>query len=327
MKLDTGQPPNKRHVLRRVGSSTMALGVLLSQITPALATIDNTANASGTYNAATTTSNNSTVNVTVVAAAPAIQITSKAASVPTLGLGANALVTDAGDTITYTYVIKNSGNVTLTNVLPTDTVPSFNGTPGTGTSLTTVGFTPTTPATALPVTLAPGASQTYTSVYTLTALDAYRGAAGVAPNVSNSAGATGKSPLLATINSTAPATATTIIAPGPSLLMTKTANTAGPVAVGATIIYTYTIQNNGNVSISNVKVADTHEGAAITPQSAMLEQVAPLGGAGGGVAGVMGAGASTDTTAGDGIWSVLAPGATVIFKYTHTVTQAEVDGG
>lgn len=323
MKIDTGQPPNKRNILRRVGSSTMAFGVLLSQVTPALATIDNTASASGTYNAATTTSNNSTVNVTVVAANPLIAITSKAAGVPTIGLGPNALVTDAGDTITFTYIVKNTGNVTLNNVLPTDIGPTFNGTAGT---LTLSAFTPTTPAIVLPVTLAPNASQTYTAVYTLSALDAYRGA-GTSPLVANSAGATGKSPTNATITSTTPATATAIIAPGPSLLMTKTSNTAGPVAVGATVIYTYTIQNNGNVPITDVKISDTHEGAAIAPQSAMLEQVAPLGGAGGGIPGPMGAGASSDTTAGDGKWTTLAPGATVIFKYTHTVTQTEVDGG
>ncbi|MDE2445707.1 MAG: DUF11 domain-containing protein [Alphaproteobacteria bacterium] len=324
LELDTGQPRRERKLFRRIGSSSMALGVLLSQVTPALATIDNTASASGTYNAATTTSNTSTVNITVVAASPAIEITSKSAGVPTTALGPNASVTDAGDTITYTYVIKNTGNVTLNNVLPTDTAPTFNGVAGTPANLG--AFTPTTPATVLPITLAPNASQTFTAVYTLTATDAYNGA-GTTPLVSNTAGATGKSPTNATVNSTASQTATAIIAPGPSLQMTKTASTAGPVAVGATITYTYTVKNNGNVPITNVKVSDTHEGAAVTPQSAMLEQVAPLGGAGGGVPGPMGAGASTDSTAGDGIWSTLAPGATVIFKYTHTVTQAEVDAG
>ena len=321
--LDTGQPPKKRQALRRVGSSSMALGVLLSQVTPALATIDNTASASGTYNSVVTPSNNSTVNVNVTPAAPAIQITSKSAGVPTLGLGPNPLVTDAGDTITFTYVIKNSGNITLNTVLPTDTVPTFNGIAGTGTSLNTVGFTPTTPATVLPITLAPGASQTFTSIYTLTALDAYRGA-GTSPLVANSAGATGKTPTGTPVNSAASVIATAIIAPGPSLKMTKTSSTPGPVALGATVVYTYTVENNGNVPMGNVKVSDTHEGAAITPQSAMVEQVAPLSAL---AAGPMGAAASTDATAGDGIWSVLAPGATVTFKYTHTVTQAEVDGG
>jgi large repetitive protein len=322
-EIDTGQTPKKRNILRRVGSSTMAFGVLISQITPALATIDNTATASGTYNAATTTSNTSTVNVTVAPAAPSIQALSKSAGVPTTGLGPNATVTDAGDTITFTYVLKNNGNVTLNNVLPVDTGPTFNSIAGTG---TLAAFTPTVPSNTLPITLAPGAQQTYTAVYTLSALDAYRGA-GTSPLVANSANATGKTPANVTVNSTAPATATAIIAPGPSLTIVKTSSTAGPVAVGNTVTYTYTVTNNGNVPITGVKIGDTHEGAAITPQSAMLEQVAPLGGAGGGVPGPLGAGASTDTTAGDGIWTTLAPGATVIFKYTHTVTQAEFDAG
>jgi uncharacterized repeat protein (TIGR01451 family) len=321
--LDTGQTLKKRTTLRRIGSSTMAFSVLLSQVTPALATIDNTATASGTYNLSTTTSNPSTVNVTVTPAAPSIQALSKSAGVPTTGLGPNATVTDAGDTITFTYVVKNNGNVTLNTVLPTDTGPTFNSIAGTG---TLAAFVPTTPSNTLPITLAPGAQQTYTAIYTLSALDAYRGA-GSSPLVANSANATGKTPANVTVNSTTPATATAIIAPGPSLVVAKTSSTPGPVAVGNVVTYTYTVTNNGNVPITGVKISDTHEGAAITPQSAMLEQVAPLGGAGGGTPGPLGAGASTDTTAGDGIWTTLAPGATVIFKYTHTVTQAEFDAG
>jgi large repetitive protein len=323
--IDTGQQPKKRSTLRRIGSSTMAFSVLLSQVTPALATIDNTATASGTYNLATTTSNPSTVNVTVAAAAPSIQALSKSAGVPTTALGPNATVTDAGDTITFTYVVKNNGNVTLNTVLPTDTGPTFNSLAGTG---TLAAFVPTTPSNTLPITLAPGAQQTYTAVYTLSALDAYRGA-GTSPLVANSANATGKTPAPGnvTVNSTTPATATAIIAPGPSLTIAKTSSTPGPVAVGAVVTYTYTVTNNGNVPITGVKINDSHEGSAITPQAAMLEQVAPLGGAGGGTPGPLGAGASTDTTAGDGIWTTLAPGATVIFKYTHTVTQTEFDAG
>jgi hypothetical protein len=45
------------------------------------------------------------------------------------------------------------------------------------------------------------------------------------------------------------------------------------------------------------------------------------------VPGPLGAGASPDTTANDGIWSTLAPGATVTFTWAHTVTQAEIDHG
>jgi len=43
--------------------------------------------------------------------------------------------------------------------------------------------------------------------------------------------------------------------------------------------------------------------------------------------GPLGAAASPDTTAGDGIWSTLAPGAAVTLTWAHTVTQAEMDHG
>jgi Domain of unknown function DUF11 len=109
----------------------------------------------------------------------------------------------------------------------------------------------------------------------------------------------------------------------PSLSITKAASTAGPVSLGQTIIYTYTVTNNGNVSLSNVHVIDMHGSPAV--------QIA--NGAGGITSetltnpGPLGAGASTDTVANDGNWAMLAPGATVQFTYIHTVTQAEIDHG
>jgi len=45
------------------------------------------------------------------------------------------------------------------------------------------------------------------------------------------------------------------------------------------------------------------------------------------VAGPLGAGASPDSTPNDGVWTTLAPGATVHFTYSHTVSQAEVNHG
>ena len=108
-----------------------------------------------------------------------------------------------------------------------------------------------------------------------------------------------------------------------SLSITKSASTAGPVSLGQTIIYTYTVANNGTVSLNSVQVKDMHGSPAV--------QVAI--GAGGvtnetlTVPGPLGAGASPDTTANDGVWTTLAPGATLQFKYTHTVTQAEIDHG
>jgi hypothetical protein len=112
--------------------------------------------------------------------------------------------------------------------------------------------------------------------------------------------------------------------PTPLLVINKSYATAStPVVVGQTVTYTYTIANTGNVVINNVQITDMHG----TPPAAI-----PLGGTGIRnetltVPGPLGAGASTDATANNGVWSVLAPGATIQLNYVHTVTQAEIDNG
>ncbi len=112
--------------------------------------------------------------------------------------------------------------------------------------------------------------------------------------------------------------------PTPLLVINKTYATApSPVVLGQIVTYTYTVANTGNVTVTNVKVTDMHGTPAVLIS----------GGAGAvtndtlTIPGPLGAGASPDTTANDGIWSTLAPGSTVQFKYTHTVTQAEIDKG
>jgi hypothetical protein len=113
-------------------------------------------------------------------------------------------------------------------------------------------------------------------------------------------------------------------APLPRLTINKTFATATtPVVVGQTVTYTYTVANTGNVAIANVQLNDLHG----TPPIAI-----PTGGTGIKnetltVPGPLGAAASTDTTSNNGIWSTLAPGATIQFTYIHTVTQAEIDNG
>jgi uncharacterized repeat protein (TIGR01451 family) len=243
----------------------------------------------------------------------------KTAGVPSVASGLNPAVTDAGDTIVFSYQITNNGSVALTNVFPSDVGPRFGGVNGTN---TLGAFSP-----AAPVSLAAGATTTFTASYTLSALDISR-AAGVTDGVTNTANATASFGTI-TVNAP-PAAATRTIPASPSLSIAKTfvlsdisGGTAGRADRNETVTYTYVVQNNGNVTLTNVSVTDLHGTPAIT-----------IGLGAGGITnetltpGPLGTGASTpDATANNGIWSILAPGASVTFTYTHTVTQAEIDNG
>ncbi len=102
--------------------------------------------------------------------------------------------------------------------------------------------------------------------------------------------------------------------PTPNLSIVKSASPSGPFSVGQTITYTYKVTNTGNVQVTNVKIADTHNGTGVFtgPNSETLTDVAPLGD-------------STDATANNGIWSLLGVGDTVTFKATYVVTQHDID--
>ena len=107
------------------------------------------------------------------------------------------------------------------------------------------------------------------------------------------------------------------------LSISKAANTAGPVSVGQIIVYTYTVANTGTVPLQNVTVTDMHG----TPAAQIPIGAGGIAGEVLTVAGPSGAAASPDSVANNGVWSTLAPGATVRFTYSHTVTQAEIDHG
>jgi large repetitive protein len=99
-----------------------------------------------------------------------------------------------------------------------------------------------------------------------------------------------------------------------SMVVTKSASPNSNVTAGTVVTYTYTVKNNGNVTLTNINLNDLHNaaGPAPTPKSETLTDIAPLGD-------------STDVTANDGVWSVLAPGDTVTLTGTYTVQQSDVD--
>jgi large repetitive protein len=305
--------------MRKVGATSLALASAMYQVAPAVAAIDNSAQASGSYGSPATTYNSNTSPATVPVAPPAGSMTvAKTAGVPTITAGSDNTISDSGDTIAYTYVIQNTGNVTLSGVTPVDAGPTFNGVAGTG-SMSTFSLTSGT----LP--LAPGQSATFTATYTMSGTDVLR-SAGVVNNVDNTATATGTRPGGATVTG-GPTTAETTIPAGPKLSITKTAvlndvsgGTTGKADVNETITYTYVVRNTGNVTMTGINVADTHEGSALPAGTVANETLTSDGPLAPGQT-------STDALANNGTWSVLRPGAVVTFTYVHTVTQAEINNG
>jgi uncharacterized repeat protein (TIGR01451 family) len=293
---------------------------------PSLATIDNSAVATGTYNAAPVNSPTSNlVQIPVSTANASLSVAKSVITVASVNLGANNTITDSGDRIVYQYIVTNNGNVTISSVVPVDPKPKFGPSQVTGTG-TFGGFVLTSGS----ATLLPGASVTYTNTYTLSTLDVDRAAGIAVPAnaVNNSATATG-TPATGTLGAVPPGTATTTITAGPVLSIVKSSSLADTPGAGHTalkadageiITYTYTVQNTGNVAITGVSINDTHEGSLVAPGLIIGETLTSDGPLAPGIT-------STDATANNGTWSLLQPGATITFTYAHTVTQAEVDAG
>ena len=158
-----------------------------------------------------------------------------------------------GDPIRYGFTVTNTGNVTLTDVTLTDTLPGIVISGG-------------------PIaSLAPGASDavTFTATYALTLADLN------ARQVTNQATATGTwgvdgggAPLTVQDLSGTDATSdgpTVVSIAGITLV--KTVDTAGlssPTAVGDVLSYGFTVTNSSNVTLSNVTLADPLPGIVIT---------------------------------------------------------------
>ncbi|MBC5864083.1 gliding motility-associated C-terminal domain-containing protein, partial [Flavobacterium sp. F-400] len=152
-----------------------------------------------------------------------------------------------GDTIQYTFVIKNTGDVDLTNVVLTDDNAVVNGGP---IALLAVGATNST---------------TYTAVHTITQNDIDAGfvynlatVKGSLPNGSTVT-ATSTDPTPCTTCPVIPTCTTCTITPiaqNPSLLVVKTSSTENYINVGDVINYTIKVTNNGNVTLAQIVVTD-----------------------------------------------------------------------
>lgn len=301
----------------RYTAAPLALLMAAANITPAFATIDNTVTATGTppSGPAGSVISTATENVDVADATPTLTVVKAWSFAPGGDINNNGLV-DAGDVIAYTYTVTNTGNVTLADVATSDahdgtgaplvvlvpaSVTTDNGTAGDSTDVPV-------PADGDWDTLGVGDVITFTSTYTVVAgdLTAPTSADG---DIDNTATVTGNyNP--GTGNLVVNDTSSTFVPLNivPALSVSKVADDDTNVVVGQVVVYTYTVTNNGNVPLTNVTLADTHNGIPGALVPAFVTFTTNTG--------------STNT--GNTI-NVLQPGDVATYTASYTVTQNDID--
>uniref|UniRef100_UPI0037C6CBEA beta strand repeat-containing protein n=1 Tax=Salinibacterium sp. TaxID=1915057 RepID=UPI0037C6CBEA len=148
-----------------------------------------------------------------------------------------------GDTVTYTFVVKNTGPVTVTDLAISD--------PKLGTAPITYG---TWPATA--GTLAPGAEVSATAEYVITQTDVDSGA------VRNTASVSGNGARGGVVSKASNASVVATVLGSPGITLTKTQPLAAGAAgrAGDAVNFSYTVTNDGNVTLTGVTIADPQSG-------------------------------------------------------------------
>ena len=175
-------------------------------------------------------------------------VTSTVTASPQISLSKTADKTanvQAGETITYTYVVTNTGNVVMNNIILSD---DHSG------SGTLSAFSPEPPVALLAV----GASVTFTATYVVTQEDIDNQLA-----ISNLATATatfaGDEYNATDVENVTP------VAADPSIALVKTGEYLGDpqsAEVNDQILYTFIVTNTGNVSVSGLVIDDVIVGAS-----------------------------------------------------------------
>jgi uncharacterized repeat protein (TIGR01451 family) len=236
-----------------------------------------------------TNSNTATSTITVVSVPTYLYTVSKTASAATISTPGN---------INYTITLTNTGDGNMTGMTVSDVLTqgasntglTLSGPSGDGGTVGQFGI---------------GETWTYTATFAATQTHIDNGN-DLVNTVSVSS--TQTAPAVQT------AQATTVVTKSPSFTISKAANTAGPVNAGQVITYTYTVRNTGNISINNVGISDVHNGTGTLPvpgTETLTIDVSPTGD-------------STDTAI-NGTWNKLAPGDTIRFTSTYSVTQSDID--
>jgi uncharacterized repeat protein (TIGR01451 family) len=150
-----------------------------------------------------------------------------------------ATAATVGQTVSYSFVVTNTGNVTITNVSIVER--AFSGTGELSAVVCPEGA----------ASLAPGAQITCTATYVLTQADVD---SGVLTNVANSTGTTpGGVPVDSPTDE-----ATVEIPPTSAITVVKSADTAAQndLVVEQTVTYSFLVTNTGNTTLADVTVSD-----------------------------------------------------------------------
>ncbi|GAA2465755.1 hypothetical protein GCM10009857_34540 [Agromyces soli] len=206
-------------------------------------------------NTATARGNSPTNEETSSSPANAI-VTIEAAPSLTLVKSADRTELRVGEEITYTFVIENTGNVTLTGVTVNDT-----GFTGSG-SLSEISCPDEASA------LKPGAQIDCSASYTVTQADVDRG------TIDNTATATGTPPSGREVT-TPPSEVRIPQDPQPSLTLAKSVDPGSATAAGTTVTYTFNVRNTGNVTLHEIGI-DEQDFSGTGSLSAIECPAAPL---------------------------------------------------
>lgn len=295
LRPQTGNAGKHRRSFKASAAALLVPWLALSQPMAAFAQISNTVTVNGSFGGSPVVSTD-TEDVDVANATATLTITKSGVLNDDDGIAGQS----AGDTISWTINVRNDGNVSIETITVSDTL----GTPVCATS-----------GDETIATLAPGADEDCTLSYTLTQADFDTNGGGDG-DIDNSATANGTA--LGGIGPvTDTASAEVAIAPSSSISLLKTADDDTLVAAGQVITYTFVITNTGNQTLTNVSLGDVHNGTGSAPvPDADGGSITTDAGA---------AGDSTNSTTGDNVWDVLAPGDVLTVTATYTVTQEDVD--
>ncbi len=154
----------------------------------------------------------------------------------------------ASDLLTYTFIVDNPGNVTLSSVRLSDTLANLSAI--------------SCPDVTLPTTLDPG------DQFTCTATRVIGQAAMDTGTISNNATTTGTGPGGQQVSDTDAAVSTVIA--DPSVSIDKVASPTIVNLINQTVTYTFTVTNTGNQSLTNPRVTDNKpDMSAVTCTPAM----------------------------------------------------------